>query len=135
MSPWVQTALVAATALHAGFQATVTLLVYPALLRSPEADWAAEHAAHSRAITPLVAVVYGAALVTCVLAAWREPGPWVWLAVAATAGVFAVTGLWAAPTHGRLAGGRTEALTRRLRVLDRLRLLGALVALVAAVLA
>lgn len=133
--PSVDTALVASTALHAGFQATVTLLVYPALLRTSASDWAAAHAAHSRAITPLVVVVYGAALVACVLAAWRDPGPWVWLAVAATALVFAVTGLGAAPTHGRLAGGRTDELARRLRVLDLLRLAGAVVALVAAVLA
>ena len=135
MSLSVDTFLVAATALHAGFQATVTLLVYPALLRTPDADWATEHAAHSRAITPMVAVVYGAALVTCALASWRDPGPWVWLAAGATATVFAVTGLGAAPTHGRLAGERTMTLARRLRALDLLRLAGAVVALAAAVLA
>ena len=40
--PWV-VALLAATAAHAGFQATVTLLVYPALARVAAADFASAH--------------------------------------------------------------------------------------------
>ena len=122
-------ALVAGTGLHAGFQATVTLVVYPALLRTPPHDWARAHAAHSRAITPLVAVVYGAALVTCALALCREPVPGVWVSAGATVAALAVTGLVAAPTHGRMAGGCTPALAARLRKADRWRLVGALVAL------
>ena len=127
--------LVAATALHAGFQVTVTVLVYPALLRVRDSDWSTAHATHSRAITPLVAVVYGGALAACVLALLSRPDLWVWLAATATVLVFAATGLVAAPTHGRLAAGRTDALVRRLLLADRCRLVGALLALAAALLA
>lgn len=126
-------ALVAATALHAGFQATVTVLVYPALALVPRHDWSRAHDLHSRTITPLVAVVYGAALIACVGAALSSPrSVTVWGAVLATAGVFAVTALVAAPTHDRLGQGRTDALVTRLLRADRARLVLALAALVSA---
>jgi len=67
-------ALLAATGVHAGFQAAVTLLAYPALADVPPADFPAAHDAHSRRITPLVAVVYAAALVACVGAVLTHPG-------------------------------------------------------------
>ncbi|MBC2960774.1 hypothetical protein [Nocardioides deserti] len=54
--------LVGATALHAGFQLTVTALVYPRLAGTAPAAWSREHSRHSRTITPLVAVVYAAVL-------------------------------------------------------------------------
>ena len=54
------TAFALAAALHAGFQVTVTVLVYPALAGRSAAEWSAAHTRHSRAITPVVAVVYGA---------------------------------------------------------------------------
>ncbi len=60
-------AVAVAAALHAGFQVTVSLLVYPVLLGSGE-DWRRRHDAHSRAIVPLVAVTYGALLGACVWA-------------------------------------------------------------------
>jgi hypothetical protein len=53
-----------AAALHAGFQATVTVLVYPVLGERTAAEWRAAHDRHSRAITPLVGAVYVALLVT-----------------------------------------------------------------------
>ena len=59
-------ALLASTALHAGFQLKVTLVVYPALADVQPNLWAAAHARHSRRITPLVALVYGGALTCCV---------------------------------------------------------------------
>jgi hypothetical protein len=128
-------ALLGATAAHAGFQATVTLLVYPALARVPARDWASAHALHSRRITPLVAVVYGALLVASGGAAWSLPSSvGVWAAVLAVVSTFAVTAFWAAPTHGRLAAGRDDRLVDRLLRVDRLRLAFALVALCAAVL-
>ena len=134
------TVLLAATAVHAGFQATVTVLVYPALARLPEDAWARGHAAHTRAITPLVAVVYGALLTTCAGAAVSTlrgsqggaAAVAVWVAVGATAVVLALTATLAAPAHGRLSSGRTEPLVRRLLLADRLRLACALVALAAA---
>ncbi|HET8765795.1 MAG TPA: FMN-binding negative transcriptional regulator, partial [Pedococcus sp.] len=51
-------ALLGAAGLHAGFQLTVTTLVYPALARVDASRWAEAHDRHSRAITPLVGVVY-----------------------------------------------------------------------------
>jgi hypothetical protein len=129
-------ALLVATAGHAGFQLTVTLLVYPALVGVRPADWTTSHGAHSRRITPLVAVLYAAALtagVGAVLSSPRSPG--VWVAALGTAGALLVTAAAAGPTHGRLAAGRTDALVSRLLAADRIRLLLALVAVVGAVLA
>ena len=129
MTAW-SAALLAATALHAGFQATVTVLVYPALARVRPEDWPAGHDAHSRAITPLVAVVYGAALVACVGAVLSSPASaGAWVAAAGTAGAFLVTGAAAAPTHGRLGGARTPRLVARLLAVDRWRLVLAVLAL------
>lgn len=127
-------ALLISTAAHAGFQATVTLLVYPALCRVPDERWAQEHAAHSRRITPLVAIVYGAALVSCAGALVTSPGgTGEWVAASGTAAAFLVTAVAAAPAHGRLGRGRTSALMRRLLLADRLRLAAALVGLAGAV--
>ena len=123
-------ALLGATAAHAGFQATVTLLVYPALAGVPADDWSSAHDAHSRRITPLVVVVYGALLVACggaVVSAPTSVG--VRVAVLGTAATLLVTAVGAAPTHGRLAAGRSDRLVARLLRVDRLRLVLALVAL------
>lgn len=129
-------ALLGATAAHAGFQATVTLLVYPALARVTARDWSSAHALHSRRITPLVVVVYGALLVACAGAVVSSPTSiGVWVAVLGAAGTFLVTATAAAPTHGKLAAGRSDPLVARLLHADRLRLACALVALAGAVLA
>lgn len=131
--PW-PVALLVSTAVHLGFQATVTLLVYPALGRVPATSWPQEHAAHSRRITPLVAVVYGAVLVACAGALVTSTDSLgVWVAALGTAGAFLVTALVAAPTHARLGRGRTDELVTRLLGADRLRLGAALVALAGAV--
>ncbi len=131
MSGWT-VALLASTALHAGFQLTVTALVYPALAAQPPGSWAAAHARHSGAITPLVALVYGAALVSCagVVATGTDAAGLV--AVAATLVAFAVTAALAAPTHGRLAGGPDPALLARLLSVDRWRCVAAVLAAAAA---
>jgi hypothetical protein len=129
-------ALLAATGLHAGFQATVTGLVYPALARVRPEDWSAAHDAHSRGITPLVAVVYGAAVVSSGGALWQSPdSAGVRVAALGTAGAVLVTAAAAAPTHGRLGRGRTPELVARLLVADRVRLGCALVAFAGAVVA
>ena len=128
-------ALTAATALHGGFQAAVTLLVYPALARSAPADWATTHADHSRQITPLVVVVYGVALVACTGALVTGPRTaGVYLAAVGTAGAFLVTAAVAAPTHGRLGHGRDATLVTRLLRADRVRLAFAVLALAGALL-
>lgn len=127
-------ALLVTTAVHVGFQATVTLLVYPALVGVPPEDWSRAHRLHSRRITPLVAAVYGPVLVSCTAALVTAPGsPGAWAAGAGTAGALIVTAVAAAPTHSRLGAHRTPALLARLLRVDRLRLASALVALAGAV--
>lgn len=140
--------LVAATALHLGFQLVVTALVYPVLLAAgPEQDddgggaaarWRRAHDLHRRRITPVVGLVYGLlgladgwVLVAGPPAGWR--GAAALVSVAAAAVVVLVTATTAGPAHGRLASsGRSEALVRRLRRADAVRLLFAAVAALAA---
>ena len=123
--------LLAAAALHAGFQLTVTAIVYPALASTPVDDWAEAHGWHSRRITPVVAVVYGAAVVACALAATADPGPGTWVALAGTAVAIVVTATLAAPLHGRL-DTRDPALLARLVAADRVRCAAACLALAGA---
>jgi hypothetical protein len=139
--------LVAATALHLGFQLVVTALVYPALL-APEAArdddgvravarWRLAHERHRRRITPVVGLVYGLLGLAdgWVLVAGPRSAPAL-VSVAAAAVVVLVTATTAGPAHGALASrGRSEALVRRLRRADAVRLVGAAVAAVAAVVA
>lgn len=109
--------MLAATSLHAGFQVTVTALVYPALFRVGPAAWAPAHHRHSKEITLLVGLVY--ALVVAA-AAWslatQPPDLWTVVALLGTLAAFAATGFAAAPLHGRL--GREGPVPE---VLDRLR--------------
>ncbi|MEO3937227.1 hypothetical protein V3N99_10760 [Dermatophilaceae bacterium Soc4.6] len=129
-----QLALVASATLHLGFQATVTALVYPALAAVPSSEWDVSHAAHSRRIVPLVVLTYGALLLA--LGAAVVAGPrtaWLWLAAAGGALAFGTTALAAAPTHGRLSGGRDDALVVRLLRADRWRCGGAVIAAIGAV--
>jgi len=128
-------ALLAATALHAGFQAVVTVVVYPALRDLPEDAWAAGHAAHSRRISVLVVPVYALVVLAC---GWLlyDAAATSWggvIAVGGNALALATTAFVAAPTHGRLGrqGPRPELLARLL-LADRVRLLAVLVALVGA---
>ena len=128
--------LVVATGVHAGFQLTVTVLVYPALARTGADDWTAVHAAHSRRITPLVAAVYGLLVVAGVATVVAGPDDTAtWVALAASAVAPLATGTSAAPLHGRLAASPDPRLLARLLRVDRVRAVAALVALVAATLA
>ncbi len=126
--------LLGAVALHAGFQLTVTAVVYPALFRAQ--DWDSAHTAHTRAITPVVAVVYAALVGACV---WVEvdgiAGPATVVALAGVALSLLVTAVVAGPTHGRLAQGRDRRLLRRLQTADLVRNAGALMALAGALFA
>jgi hypothetical protein len=127
------TAFALAAALHAGFQLTVTVVVYPALAARSADEWTAAHARHSRAVTPVVAVVYGALVVTGVALVVTGPGPAGWVALAGAATAIGLTAAVAAPAHGQLSR-RDERLLARLLVADRGRCAAALVALVAAAL-
>jgi hypothetical protein len=127
-------AFLAASAAHLGFQATVTAVVYPALARVPAAQWRAAHRAHTRGITPVVAVVYGALALTGGRLLLSRPGAAGLVALAAAGIAVLVTAVAAAPAHGRLAGGPAAPLLRRLLRADRVRLVAAMVSTAAAVL-
>ena len=129
------TALLAATAVHFGFQATVTAIVYPALARVPAARWADDHRAHSRGITPVVAVVYLGLLASGAWALLSGPGAWTLVAVAAAAVAMLVTAGFAAPAHGRLGRRHDPERIGKLLRVDRVRAAAAAVALAAALLA
>ena len=126
-------ALLAATCLHAGFQVTITTLVYPALARLPSGAWADEHDRHSRRIVPLVGCAYAAVLVATAGALLADATPLVVLSAAGSALALGATAVRAAPLHGRLGSGHDPALVRSLLRVDRLRAAGAVVALLAAV--
>ena len=128
------TLLLAAVAVHTGFQLTVTTLVYPALFRAP--DWESAHTAHSRAITPLVALVYGAVVAASVwvlVQGVEHTGTWV--ALGGVGVSLAATAFRAAPLHGRLSSGRDASLVRSLRQADLVRSCGSVVALAGALVA
>jgi len=130
-------ALAAATALHLGFQLTVTVLVYPALARVDAEDWSRAHDAHSRSIVPLVVLTYAALLTAGVWALLTTPlSAGLLLAALATTTTFATTAFVAAPTHTRLGReGRTDSAIHRLLLADRVRAAGAVLAAVGAALA
>ena len=128
-------ALLVAAAVHLGFQLTITVVAYPALLSTSDTDWHAAHAAHGRRITPLVAAVYGALVVTALGALVTSPSPAVVVAASACAVAVLSTAAVAAPTHGRVGKGRTVELVGRLRVADVVRTAAAALAVVAAVVA
>ena len=131
------TAVVAASALHLGFQLTVTVLAYPALARVDDAAWTDAHAAHSRAIVPLVVLIYGALVLALGWALLVDPvspvSPWLVATLAGASLSLLTTAGAAAPTHARLGRGRDGVLVRRLLVLDRVRTIGAVVCVVGAV--
>lgn len=137
-----EAALLGATTLHAGFQVTVTALVYPRLADTSPADWSRVHARHSRVIAPLVAVVYAAVLAACgwaLLDPDSSLGAAVLVACAATAVALGDTALVAAPLHGRLGRspdtGPDPRLLARLLLADRVRAVAAALAAAAAVVA
>ena len=128
--------LVVATAVHAGFQLTVTSVVYPALAAVEPDGWSQAHDAHSRAITPVVVLTYGGLLLGAIAALWARPTDvWVWVAAGGVLLTFGATAFWAAPTHAQLGRGSRPELVRRLILADRVRLLGAVIALLGAVIA
>ena len=120
--------LVAAGFVHLGFQATVTVLVYPALAGVDSADWDVVHAAHSRRITPIVVGVYGLAVVTGVVVVLAGASAWGVVSLSGHAVAMATTAAVAAPAHVRLGNGLDRALLDRLLAADRVRLVGAAVA-------
>lgn len=124
--------LAVATALHAGFQLTVTLLVYPAFSDVPESQWAAAHDTHGRRITPLVGVVYSGLLVACLVSLANRPTVSEIVAIAAVGMAVLGTVLVAMPAHRRLSRAHDPDVLQRLLVVDRWRAVTAVIAWVAA---
>ncbi len=125
--------LLAATCLHAGFQLTVTTLVYPALGRLRADVWSREHDLHSRRIVPLVVLTYAGVLVATAGALLADASPLVVLSAAGSALALGTTAARAAPLHGRLGRGHRPALVEALVRADRVRAAGAVVAVLGAV--
>jgi hypothetical protein len=115
-------AFLTAAAVHAGFQATVTSVVYPTLSHVRPAHWRQAHDRQVRAVRPLVLGSYVALAATAV---WWLVVDWSVLAAVAVAlaGLaMAVTVLVAVPAHRRLVRRDEQALTRLLAA-DRARTL------------
>lgn len=122
--------LLLATGVHLGFQAVVTIVVYPGLVSLPSQEWARGHAAHSQRMIVVVIPVYAA---TMIALAWALASLDMSTPLVITAGalvlVWATTAFAAAPIHHRLStDGPTPQLLRRLRRIDAIRLIGAAVA-------
>jgi sugar phosphate isomerase/epimerase len=124
-------AFLVAAAAHAGFQVTVTTLVYPTLARVPSDRWVEAHRRHSRGIVPLVVLLYGALVVTSVPFVAHHHDPAAWVGAAGAWGAMLVTATAAAPTHARLTTPEPRLL-RRLLAVDRVRAVLACVALAGA---
>ncbi|MBL7254012.1 hypothetical protein [Paractinoplanes lichenicola] len=107
-------------------------MVYPPLARVPPAQWRVAHDAHSRAITKLVVIVYGALVVTGAWALRSSLSAWTVVALAATAVAFTVTAAAAAPAHARLGAAHDPGRIATLLRVDRIRAGASAVALVAA---
>jgi hypothetical protein len=128
--------LTVVSALHAGFQFTVTVVVYPALSEVSPVDWAAKHRAHSSRIAWLVVPVYGSLLITCLLAAlYHRVSIGLMIAVLGAAGSLAITAFLAAPAHRTLSRGQNPDVMRRLLMADQGRCASSLICLLGAVLA
>lgn len=122
--------LLVATGVHLGFQAVVTIVVYPGLASLPPQDWARGHAAHSQRMIFVVVPVYAA---TVIALAWALATLDISTPLVITAGalilVWATTAFAAAPIHHRLSvDGPIPKLLSRLRRIDAIRLIGAAVA-------
>ncbi len=126
------TVLIVAAAVHLGFQLCVTTLVYPALGQGPPETFSRRHESHSRRIARVVVLVYGGLLIACAWSLSDGVDGASLVAGSTFVGLLAVTGLGAAPRHGRLGRGWSSGTWTALLRLDRARLALGIVLLVAA---
>jgi len=122
--------LLLATGVHLGFQAVVSIVVYPGLLNLAPDDWERGHAAHTRRMIIVVIPVYAAVAVAL---GWALAtvccSPALIITTGAVVIVGVTTALVAAPIHHLLSvDGPTQKLIRDLRRADTFRLIGAAVA-------
>jgi len=122
--------LLLSTGVHFGFQAVVTIVVYPGLVDLVPDDWERGHAAHTHRMIIVVIPVYA---VLVLALCWAPSTVSFSTALIVTTGALLIVGvttaLVAAPIHHRLStGGPTQKLIRDLRRADTLRLVGAAVA-------
>ena len=122
--------LLLATGVHLGFQAVVTIVVYPGLLSLAPDGWECGHAAHTRRMIIVVIPVYAAVAISlggALATVCCSPALFVTAGALLIVGV--TTALVAAPLHHLLSvDGPTQKLIRNLRRADTLRLIGAAVA-------
>lgn len=127
---WTASAFVVATALYAGFQWTIRMVVYPQFSGVGSADFVAYERAHQRRVSVTVGPLFAALVVaTGALIAWPPAGvPWWSLAVAVVLlmVILGMTALLAVPLHRRLGAGFEAASHRRLLAVDSVRLAAAL---------
>lgn len=122
--------LLLATGIHLGFQAVVTIVVYPGLVNLAPNDWERGHAVHTYRMVIVVIPVYAALAIALGWAlATVRCSPALIVNTGALLMVGVTTALIAAPIHHRLSTGRpTQKLLRDLRRADAFRLIGAAVA-------
>ncbi len=122
--------LLLATGVHLGFQAVVTIVVYPGLVNLAPDDWERGHAAHTHRMIIVVIPVYAALFIALGWAlATVSWSPALIVTTGAILFVGVITALVAAPIHHRLStGGPTQKLIRDLRRADTFRLIDAAVA-------
>ena len=117
------------TAAYAGFQWTVQVLVYRQFPGVPAAAFPGYEAAHSRRISPLVGVLFGACAVTTVALLAVRPQHVALLGVVGSAVLFAIvlaaTAALAVPEHRRLGDGFDASAYRRLLRADLVRTVAA----------
>lgn len=122
--------LLLATGVHLGFQAVVTIVVYPGLVNLEPDDWERGHAAHTHRMIIVVIPVYATLAIALGWAlATLSWSPALMVTAGAVLIIWLTTALVAAPIHHRLSTGRpTQKLLRDLRRADNFRLIGAAVA-------
>ena len=125
-------ALLVIAGVHAGFQGTVSTVVYPALARLDAGEWLAKQESHRYAVVPMVGICYLGGLIATGWCLATVPTLGVWVAAAGFAISMGTTALVAAPTHAKLMAGHDSGLVRRLLWSDWLRTVGAVIALVGA---
>ncbi len=122
-------AFLVATALYAGFQWTIRMVVYPQFGDVAAADFVAYERRHQQRVTwavgPLFLALGLTTLGLLVLRPTWAPGWAVVAAVALCAVILGSTALLAVPQHTRLSAGFDDLAYRRLLRVDTVRVLAA----------